>query len=80
MAGMMMRRTTMVPTMTLVLRLAAPGPLERDPPKMSIMHGIIPPAMISRDCVRHSRGGESPNIRLFTMDTHLQSEPHQSGF
>lgn len=58
--------------MTCLLKLEALGLLERLLPNMSIIEGIIPPAMVSRDWVRQSRGVASPKRKSLAMDTHLQ--------
>ena len=68
---MTISRTTRQPITSLMLRFELPGPFARLLPRMSIMQGIIPPAMISRDWVRQIRGGESPKSSTLTADMHL---------
>lgn len=58
--------------MTRLGSLDDPGPFARLPPRISIMEGIMPPAIVSSDCVTKSNGGESPKSNFLSIDTHLQ--------
>ena len=61
--GIRICRTPSTPKITLTGILAEPGPLCSTLPRISIILGIIAPAIVSRDCVRNPKGGSVPNSK-----------------